>query len=732
MLLQNIGSPVQVQGGSQQSSFSIALNGKAFRVLSDTLYQNKIGSIVREISCNAYDAHVAAGKKDVPFEIHLPDAFEPWFAVKDYGVGLSKDEITGIFTVYFQSTKDQSNDSIGAFGLGAKTPFSYTDQFTVTSCKNNIRTVYSAYINEQGVPNIIEMISANTDEPNGVEIKMSVKREDYQRFATETQQQLKFFKVKPKIVNAKVNFQEKPEAFVDTDNIFVSAEAIHSYTSSIFLVQGNVGYPLDMNQISPKEGKGVSQDNYNFLTALRGHTVYLKFNIGEIGVTASREGVEYTEDTIRNINRKLDKVRLEVQAEALKLVKDIDNLWEQVKVFNDIPLLRKFADPVSFFNKNKNIFVSSTNISFDVQDFLSREITLPEGTKTKERAEIYSLTKFRPNYRNRVYFSGFRVTPSNTTCIAFRDTRSKALSRLQQLLIQNNKVDVIEILIPWEVKDWNSFITEFKKLIGDPQNVVFKLSNVEIPVTVRAVATRAKYKKTSYWKYKKGVALAYTRNWDKVKESDLSNIKEKTLYLLADDSNVPSDVQRAIVTSLYIFNYSDKTLEIIAIRSKDLKEAEENPNLIPIQEYVEDSIKTILVDNTAKANYLKSRISNCVGIMLSKVTRIYEYLLKHCPGADITKIYTDHLTMKTSLTNKDIEKCYVYERIVGVEIKEEIDKILNSEMKNIQAIKDKYELVEAITPIEEKAKEALAKYVALVYNSSLVADPSALQPAATT
>lgn len=126
MKLETTNEAVQTSGGSNSNSFSIAMNGKAFKVLSDTLYKNKIGSIVRELSCNAYDAHIVVGKKDIPFSIHLPDAFEPWFSVQDSGPGLSPEDIKTVFTVYFESTKDQSNDSIGAFGLGAKTPFSYT------------------------------------------------------------------------------------------------------------------------------------------------------------------------------------------------------------------------------------------------------------------------------------------------------------------------------------------------------------------------------------------------------------------------------------------------------------------------------------------------------------------------------------------------------------------------------------------------------------------------------
>ena len=133
MKLKVSSNPVHVVGGEKRTSVSIAANGKAFKALTDNLYQNKIGSIVREISANAIDAQNQAGNGEIPFQIHLPDTFEPWFSVRDFGIGLSPEIMENVFLTLFESTKDQSNDSIGAFGLGSKTPLAYTDQFTITS-----------------------------------------------------------------------------------------------------------------------------------------------------------------------------------------------------------------------------------------------------------------------------------------------------------------------------------------------------------------------------------------------------------------------------------------------------------------------------------------------------------------------------------------------------------------------------------------------------------------------
>ena len=81
------------------------------------------------------------GQQDTPFEVHLPTILEPYFSVRDYGTGLTDQEIESIYTTYFESTKTNSNEYIGALGLGSKSPFSYTDNFTVTSVKNGSKSI---------------------------------------------------------------------------------------------------------------------------------------------------------------------------------------------------------------------------------------------------------------------------------------------------------------------------------------------------------------------------------------------------------------------------------------------------------------------------------------------------------------------------------------------------------------------------------------------------------------
>src|SRR5438309_316787 len=124
--MKTVNVAVEIERGSlrHETSYRIKQDPRAFKILSAHIYSNKILAIIRELSSNAYDAHVAAGTAHLPFNVHLPNALEPHFSIRDFGTGLDRDSILHIYTTYFESTKTDTNEQIGCLGLGSKTPFS--------------------------------------------------------------------------------------------------------------------------------------------------------------------------------------------------------------------------------------------------------------------------------------------------------------------------------------------------------------------------------------------------------------------------------------------------------------------------------------------------------------------------------------------------------------------------------------------------------------------------------
>ena len=100
------------------------------------LYSDTSTAVIREYSTNAVDSHIMAGKADVPIEITLPDLYDPYFIVQDYGLGMSEEDLFETYTKFGNSTKRETNDVNGMYGFGSKSAVAYTNQFTNESVKD--------------------------------------------------------------------------------------------------------------------------------------------------------------------------------------------------------------------------------------------------------------------------------------------------------------------------------------------------------------------------------------------------------------------------------------------------------------------------------------------------------------------------------------------------------------------------------------------------------------------
>lgn len=134
------------------------------------MYENPRLAALREYTSNARDAHQAAGYKG-PVEVTLPTAMHPFLTVVDHGVGLDSEEIEG-FGQFGRSTKAGSNDYIGGFGLGSKSGLAVAQQFTVIAVKDGRKNVVIVGRDEQNHPTLGFTAEQIVSEPNGVTIQI--------------------------------------------------------------------------------------------------------------------------------------------------------------------------------------------------------------------------------------------------------------------------------------------------------------------------------------------------------------------------------------------------------------------------------------------------------------------------------------------------------------------------------------------------------------------------------
>ncbi len=283
---------VETQGIENQKQFGVELNSIAFKILSDKIYSDSISAIIRELACNAYDAHKAAGTEHIPFDLKCPTEFDPHFKIRDYGTGLSEEDVYKVYSNFFVSTKRDSNEFIGALGLGSKTPFAYTDAFTVNSFFNGTKTVYSAFLGAGGVPTIAKLVEMPTEEPNGLEIVVAVKPNDFNQFKEKTEQILVLFDPKP---NSNVDIQSLKFGQLEP-GVFgtIAGWQRNVYATPWYAVQGNIIYPIARHHIPNA-------------TALTKTEIYFFFENGDLSFTASRESLEYDQKTIDALSKKVEE-----------------------------------------------------------------------------------------------------------------------------------------------------------------------------------------------------------------------------------------------------------------------------------------------------------------------------------------------------------------------------------------------------------------------------------------
>jgi hypothetical protein len=266
-------------------------------VLTD-LYSDPELAVIREYSTNALDAQKRAGVER-PIEVTTPNGLSPFFKVKDYGVGMDATDIKEIYSQYGASTKRDSNDQVGMLGLGCKSALTYTNSFTVVGVKNGIKTMVVVSRSEDG-SGIMEILGENpTDEPNGVEITIPVKR--YNEFDKKSHDFFRFWEDGTVLLNGSP--VEQISGRVVNGNMTV----VPGLASDV-VVMGNVPYTVD----TP----------YRLNENMYGRNgVVARVNIGDVSFTPSREALHYTAKTRETLARLRDEFK-----ESIKSVmqRDID------------------------------------------------------------------------------------------------------------------------------------------------------------------------------------------------------------------------------------------------------------------------------------------------------------------------------------------------------------------------------------------------------------------------
>lgn len=246
-------------------------------ILFKQMYRRPIPSIIREYTSNCFDSHIEA-KVDEPVLITLDDDEGGNYIIfKDVGIGMSPDRINNIFSKPLKSTKRESNDQIGYFGLGSKSGFSYTNSFYITTISEGICYEYTIYRGK--VKFRVDLLTEYaTVDHNGTEIKIYIKDDDFSSFLTACGTELVYFD------NVYINYVNNPSRFNNEYTVFdyktFKFRGDFEYSSSLHILLGKVAYPISWEEL------GIDRIDI---------PCGLKFNIGDLEVTPERESVRYVD-----------------------------------------------------------------------------------------------------------------------------------------------------------------------------------------------------------------------------------------------------------------------------------------------------------------------------------------------------------------------------------------------------------------------------------------------------
>lgn len=387
-------------------------------------YSDPIGSIVREITSNAWDATIEAGNDD-PVVVsasrrHPPDD-ERWIAFKDNGTGLvplpkhtpdgrtlaemrAKGDISQevyqnkiqtirekildagvpsmlVYKMFFSSTKRDIIDQIGYFGLGAKSPLGYTDMFEVITRRAGWKYHYVVRKGEEK-PQLDLLDYEKTEKRNGTTVRVPIaSKRDWDSFVDSIHTQLAYFD--------NVVFDGRLDGEVDNDfKIYRGDHIIYrpdAEFDTMHLCLGKVYYPLDFDVMGIREGyyRSYKDERSGYHVP-----VGLYFPLEDqkelpLKVVWNRESIEYNDKTKESIREKLKLAKEELQ-----------ELWDEQ--YNEIDTVEEWYEALR--QAKQDHIVVNEDVKIPITDTLidDRKISIPNYDKffDKTPGDPFYLLKF--------------------------------------------------------------------------------------------------------------------------------------------------------------------------------------------------------------------------------------------------------------------------------------------------------------------------------------------------
>lgn len=378
----------EVHGAVEQQHATLVGDSSIFNILS-RLYSRPIEAVIRETATNAFDAHIEAGTEARPFEVSLPTSLKSEFTVRDFGPGLSKEDVFGVFTVFGYSTKKKAVKAVGWFGLGAKAHFAVTDTASITSWHGGKRMTFAFTKDQEDKPIMILLEEIDSLEPTGLRISYPVPDASRWKYVSAAETVFaRWPEPRPRFLGYESHcwptvkyVRQKPDHYGLRDHRTANTYRPHGP----YALMGGVAYSIDSTMVPA-------------MAQLQSANIDLFFELGELKPSPSRESLEYTPAVIAAITRKMDGVLDDLRQQVDKLWKDVTSMRDAIArrkqseaMFDSLPvdLRKKTLDSYTF----KGLKIPENENSFQIDFGLAR--SAPNRVVSKGRVENLPRPKLR-------------------------------------------------------------------------------------------------------------------------------------------------------------------------------------------------------------------------------------------------------------------------------------------------------------------------------------------------
>lgn len=539
-------------------------------LLTSNLYEHPFESFLRETVANAWDSHIEAKNTNHPILILIQaeDNKTCRVSIRDYGTGLSPERFSNIYRNIGSSTKRDNNDFIGCLGIGRFSGLSVAPQLRITSYYNNKKYSYIMYKNGTGI-NIDLLNENNTDQPNGLEVSISTKLDNYTlNYALKQVQCFPNIIVKAEeLHNYNYYFPSCIRQFNERKVLtFDNFSIIDKAYNSCFARMGNIIYPYEC-------------DNIGYEHKFKTVGVILNVPMGSVDITPNRETLQLTVKTKNALNNALAKAKLELES----LCKDYTT--QDFESFNSYEkaIINQYI-PLDIKGSRVNVSIRDvSNIDFNNCSIKGKKVPANFAIyidkiryKVLDKKHIY---KFSLNV-SRGCYNALQVVvcnPYNTCKIVLKDDRikSKTLEYFKEVNKGNNyliytknnwEVAKEEIFKNKEYKDCYNYLEKFI--------TIEYLKDSDVPKDY-SVTTKEKISTIRVYNFNG----SYT-----VKNIEYVQLLENNLYIIGDNSKEDEKILKDLKQT---FKWCDLlNINFLSIKRDKFEVFSKRKNCILLEDFI--------------------------------------------------------------------------------------------------------------------------------------------------